>query len=328
MTFPKHVRDCAAAALARCGSFEALVRSCSLFKKSDKLQRLELILTELEKLHPSTQKHKVFRDLQRNRQRLTDKKQFRVNRYFYSHTPELRAVLITLQTYLSGKAEREAQKAAKEEEKKRKRDVREAKKAAKPPKKAKSAYVLFAADPTVLLQLKQANPDAAGPELTKLKRARWESDTDMQKPFHVKAAADEVRFKSETEARAKVEAAAVAQAAAPEGDVANPMSTEEAAAGQLAGPDAEADSGDTQDDIDPLRQVVVPLRALMLADTQQGRMNLLRSACRKAKTQKAVAVRFALSELCQGISKPGIIENINRFIYQGEQHDACLSLLA
>ena len=55
-SFPKHVRDCAAAVLQRLGTFDTLVaqKEKALFQEGDKLARLEKLLKELrDNLHES-----------------------------------------------------------------------------------------------------------------------------------------------------------------------------------------------------------------------------------------------------------------------------------
>ena len=77
--------------------------------------------------------------------------------------------------------------------------------AARPPKRAKSAYVAFAADESVVSKLKTAHPNASSAELTKLKKKQWgELPEAERKAFTDAEAADKLRFAREVAAKASV----------------------------------------------------------------------------------------------------------------------------
>ena len=76
--YDRSIRDCAAAALKRLGSFKKLAEEAPLLKQNKPLQRLRGVIAELQKLHPTLQESPHFKAIQNSAKRLTLRKSFRI----------------------------------------------------------------------------------------------------------------------------------------------------------------------------------------------------------------------------------------------------------
>ena len=77
VAYDKGIRDCAAAALERLGSFKKLAEEVPLLRQNEPLQRLQGVIAELQKLHPTLQ-GAHFKAIQNCAKRLTLRKSFRL----------------------------------------------------------------------------------------------------------------------------------------------------------------------------------------------------------------------------------------------------------
>ena len=77
ISYDKGIRDCAAAALKRLGSFKKLAEEAPLLRQNEPLQRLQGVIAELQKLHPTLQ-GAHFKAIQNCAKRLTLRKSFQL----------------------------------------------------------------------------------------------------------------------------------------------------------------------------------------------------------------------------------------------------------
>ena len=77
ISYDKGIRDCAAAVLKRLGSFKKLAEEAPLLRQNEPLQRLQGVIAELQKLHPTLQ-GAHFKAIQNCAKRLTLRKSFRL----------------------------------------------------------------------------------------------------------------------------------------------------------------------------------------------------------------------------------------------------------
>jgi len=77
ISYDKGIRDCAAAALKRLGSFKNLAEEAPLLRQNEPLQRLQGVIAELQKLHPTLQ-GAHFKAIQNCAKRLTLRKSFQL----------------------------------------------------------------------------------------------------------------------------------------------------------------------------------------------------------------------------------------------------------
>jgi hypothetical protein len=77
--YDKHVRDCAAAALKKFGTFKKLADEAPLLKQNEPLIRLETVLDILKTLHPTLQNTAQWTAIQNSTKRLKLRKSLRLN---------------------------------------------------------------------------------------------------------------------------------------------------------------------------------------------------------------------------------------------------------
>ena len=77
ISYDKGIRDCAAAVLKRLGSFKKLAEEAPLLRQNEPLQRLQGVIAELHKLHPTLQ-GAHFKAIQNCAKRLKLRKSFRL----------------------------------------------------------------------------------------------------------------------------------------------------------------------------------------------------------------------------------------------------------
>ena len=77
ISYDKGIRDCAAAVLKRLGSFKKLAEEAPLLRQNEPLQRLQGVIAELQKLHPTLQ-GAHFKAIQNCAKRLTLRKSFQL----------------------------------------------------------------------------------------------------------------------------------------------------------------------------------------------------------------------------------------------------------
>jgi|EP01047_Picozoa_sp_COSAG01_P017504 hypothetical protein len=80
----RHVRDCAAAALDKLGSYKTLAQeACPLLQRNLPLERLQTIMSELDKLEPTARRSALYRAIQSNIKPLDMRKKFHLRDTHY-----------------------------------------------------------------------------------------------------------------------------------------------------------------------------------------------------------------------------------------------------